>query len=89
MAKDPDLIEDEDNPEWTDEDFAQARPFKDVFPEQYAAWKRAGGMTVNAPKTDITLHLAADVVEAIRASGSDYDSRVEQVLRKALAAGEF
>ena len=25
---DPDLVDDEDNPEWTDEDFARARPFK-------------------------------------------------------------
>ena len=33
MVKDPDLIDDEDNPEWTAEDFARARPFKEVFPE--------------------------------------------------------
>jgi hypothetical protein len=37
MDKDPDLIDDEDNPELTAEDFARARPFSEVFPEQYKA----------------------------------------------------
>ena len=29
---DPDVIDDEDNPEWTEADFARSKPFKDVFP---------------------------------------------------------
>jgi len=31
------FVIDEDNPEWTAEDFARAKPFKEVFPEQYKA----------------------------------------------------
>jgi len=29
-----------DIPEATDAEFATARPFKEVFPEQYEAWRR-------------------------------------------------
>ena len=33
-------IDDPDNPELTDEDFARARPFKEVFPDLYEAMTR-------------------------------------------------
>ena len=44
MAKkrDPFAIDDVVNPEWTVDDFARAKPFKEVFPEQYKAWKKMG-----------------------------------------------
>lgn len=78
-----------DVPEVADEEFARARPFKDVFPEEYAAWKRIGRPPVATPKVHIGFRLAADVVNAIRASGRGYNARVERVLRDALAKGEI
>jgi uncharacterized protein (DUF4415 family) len=78
-----------DIPEWTEEDFARARPFKEVFPEQFKAWKRMGRPPVAAPKIHIGFRLAADVVEGIRATGKGYNARVEKVLRDALAKGEL
>ena len=36
---DPELI-DEENPEWTDEDFAHARPAREVHPKLVADWER-------------------------------------------------
>ena len=33
-------IDDPDNPELTEEDFARARPFKEVFPDLYEAMTR-------------------------------------------------
>ena len=33
-------IDDPDNPELTEEDFARARPFKEVFPDLYEALTR-------------------------------------------------
>jgi len=87
VDKDPDLIDDEDNPELTEEDFARARPFKEVFPKQYRAWKKIGRPTVVTPKVHIGFRLAADVVEGIRATGEGYNARVEKVLRDALAKG--
>jgi uncharacterized protein (DUF4415 family) len=89
MAKDPHLIEDEDNPEWTEADFARAKPFKEVFPEQYKAWKKLGRPPVETPKVHIGFRLAAEVVDGIRASGKGYNARVEKVLREALAKGEL
>ena len=87
--KDPDLIDDEDNPEWTEADFARAKPFKEVFPEQYKAWKKMGRPPVEAPKVHIGFRLAPDVVEGIRATGKGYNARVEKVLRDALSKGEL
>lgn len=78
-----------DVPEMTDEDFKRAKPFKEVFPEQYAAWKNLGRPPVANPKVHIGFRLAADVVNAIRASGRGYNARVEKVLRDALAKGEL
>jgi uncharacterized protein (DUF4415 family) len=86
---DPDLIDDEDNPELTEEDFARARPFKEVFPEQYKAWKKMGRPPVETPKVHIGFRLAADVVEGVRATGKGYNARVEKVLREALANGQL
>lgn len=36
-------VDDAKNPEWSNADFASAKPFKDVFPEQFAALTRQGG----------------------------------------------
>jgi uncharacterized protein (DUF4415 family) len=87
MDNDPDLTDDEDNPELTAEDFARARPFSEVFPEQYKAWKKIGRPPVVTPKVHIGFRLAADVVEGIRATGKGYNARVEKVLREALTKG--
>jgi uncharacterized protein (DUF4415 family) len=78
-----------DVPEATDAEFATARPFKEVFPEQYRAWRKLGRPPVAAPKVHIGFRLAADVVQAIRATGRGYNARVEKVLRDALAKGEL
>ena len=75
--------------EMTDAEFATARPFREVFPEQYKAWKRMGRPPAEKPKIHIGFRLAADVVQAIRASGRGYNARVEKVLRDALAKGEL
>jgi uncharacterized protein (DUF4415 family) len=84
-AAEPEI--DDENPEWTQADFARARPFKEVFPEQYKAWKKVGRPPVVTPKVHIGFRLAADVVEGIRATGKGYNARVEKVLREAIAKG--
>ncbi len=79
----------DENPEWTKEDFARAKPFKEVFPEQYETWKKIGRPPVEHPKVHIGFRLAADVVKGIRATGPGYNARVEKVLRGALEKGEL
>lgn len=78
-----------DVPEATDAEFTAAKPFEEVFPSQYKAWKKMGRPPVERPKIHIGFRLAADVAEGIRASGRGYNARVEKVLRNALAKGEL
>ena len=92
-VKPPDISQQDwdavDVPEATAEDFARARPFKEIFPEQYKAWKRMGRPPVESPKVHISFRLASDVVDDIRATGKGYNVRVEKVLRDALKRGEL
>jgi uncharacterized protein (DUF4415 family) len=85
----PPPAEFDENPEWTKDDFARARPFKEGFPEQHAAWKRGGRPPIERPKVHIGFRLAQDVVAGIRASGKGYNARVERVLREALKKGRL
>lgn len=78
-----------DVPEATDAEFSTARLFSEAFPEQYANWKKMGRPPVPSPKIHIGFRLAADVVNAIRASGRGYNARVEKVLRDAIAKGQI
>ena len=89
-TKDPDAIDDIDNPEWTEADFARARPFKEVHPEAYASWKRERGRPIinGVPKKQRTFRLPADLIDAIKGSGKDYGARVEKALRDAFTKGE-
>jgi hypothetical protein len=52
MARKPDpFMTDEENPEWTAEAAAEAKPFREVFAEQFTAWKNRGGRPpVEPPK---------------------------------------
>ena len=88
MRKKPDpFLVDDENPEWTADDFARAKPFKESHPQLFEAWKKRGRPPVETPKVHIGFRLAADVVDGIRASGRGYNSRVEKVLREAIAKG--
>lgn len=79
-----------DIPEWTDADFARATPFKEMFPEQFAAWERnPGSPKLVTPKVPTGFRLASDVVDGIKATGKGYNARVERVLREALATGKL
>jgi uncharacterized protein (DUF4415 family) len=80
---------DRDILEWTEADFARARPFEEVFPEQYRSWKRMGCPPVETPKVHIGFRRAADVVSRIEATGRGSNSRVEKVLRDALEKGKL
>jgi uncharacterized protein (DUF4415 family) len=83
-------IDDPDNPELTDADFAKARPFSEVFPEQHKSLVRQGGRPrVASPKVHIGFRLSQDVIDGIRATGEGYNARVEAVLRDALKRGRL
>lgn len=86
---DPEAIDDIDNPELTEADFARGLSFAEVFPEMAASLKRQGGRPTihEVPKVHVGFRLAADVVGHLKSSGKGYGARVEQVLRDAIARG--
>jgi uncharacterized protein (DUF4415 family) len=84
----PTVVFDDDNPEWTEADFARARPITD-FPELAAAFPNGGkprgrpkGSTTS-DKSLVSLRIDNDVLERFRATGPGWHSRVNAALRKA------
>ena len=77
-----DVAEVLDNPEWTVEDFAQARPFPEVFPELAKRLRRA--RTQKPAKELVSLKLDADVIDRFRSGGRNWQARINEVLRKAV-----
>lgn len=75
----------DDAPEWTDEDFARARPLSD-FPELAEALANARarrgerGPQKAAVKERIGLRLDKAVVEHFRATGPGWQSRINDIL---------
>ena len=73
-----------DNPEWTEEDFKNARPFAEVFPELAESIQRSRGRpAVEQPKRQISLRLDPDVIDAFKATGKGWQGRINEALRKA------
>lgn len=89
MNKQPPPADYDDNPEWTDEDFARARPMTD-FPELAAVLPlmvRSRGRPVLAPevrKQKVNIRLSPDVLSALRASGAGWQTRADELLRSGL-----
>lgn len=73
-----------DNPEWTEDDFKNARPFAEVFPDLAESIRRARGRPpVDTPKQQISLRLDPDVIEKFKATGKGWQGRINDVLKAA------
>jgi uncharacterized protein (DUF4415 family) len=82
-----DDVEDHDNPEWTDADFARAKPATEVLPAAFIAEARRGrgrprGSLKAEPKQRVTLRLDKVVVDRFRATGAGWQSRINAALRQ-------
>ena len=75
---------DAENPEWTAEDFARARPAREVVPELVAAMRRFRDKQRRPTKRLISLRLDPDVIEHFRARGPGWQARINATLRKAV-----
>lgn len=80
------IASDSDNPEWTNEDFAKAKPFAEAFPALAKEMrKNAGGRPKSAnPKVAVSLRLDRDIVEKFRATGPGWQTRINEALRRAV-----
>jgi uncharacterized protein (DUF4415 family) len=72
-----------DNPEWTDEEIANARPFAEVFPEWAAEIKRGRGPQKAARKVLTSLRLDSETLAAFRATGPGWQKRIDEILKEA------
>lgn len=78
------IAQDPDNPAWTADDFAHARPAAEVVPEIVAAYRRTRGKQKKPAKVLVSLRLERAVVERLRASGPGWQSRANAMLRRAV-----
>jgi uncharacterized protein (DUF4415 family) len=75
---------DPDNPEWTEADFASARPTREVMPELVERYLRSRGKQTAPTKVLVSLRLDQAVVERLRESGPGWQGRANEMLRKAV-----
>lgn len=86
----PELIDDE-NPEWTEADFARARPAAEVLREQFGAaaerlLKPKRGRPPKAErKRPVNIRLSPEVLAHFRATGRGWQTRLADVLRAHVA----
>ena len=75
-------LNDEDNPEWTEEDFARAIPFTSLPESLQAKLSRRPRGPQRAPvKERITIRLSPEVVEPFRATGDGWQARLDAALK--------
>jgi uncharacterized protein (DUF4415 family) len=86
----PELLDDE-NPEWTAEDFAKARPANEVLPQLFGEkvakemLKPRGRPRVEFPKERINIRLSHEVVEHFKSAGEGWQTRIDNALRQFIA----
>jgi uncharacterized protein (DUF4415 family) len=77
-----DLREVSDNPKWTRKDFAKARPFSEALPDLAASIRRGRGPNKAPTKKLVSLRLSGQVLEAYKATGPGWQSRIDEDLRR-------
>ncbi len=78
------IAADPDNPEWTEEDFARAKPASEFFsPEVFAKLcaMRQRGPKDKPLKVPTTIRFDADVLAVLKASGKGWQTRVNAAMR--------
>lgn len=73
---------DPENPEWTEEDFARARPGHELPSEILRAFPRTPRGPQRAPtKQLVSIRLSAEVLAAFRATGRGWQGRIDAALK--------
>ena len=85
-------LPDGDNPEWTEADFARARPAAGVLREQFGVEAaaqllkpRRGRPPKVITKRPINIRLSPEVLEYFRATGPGWQTRVDEILKEHVA----
>ena len=77
-----DLREVSDSPELTKEDFAKAKRFADALPDLAASLRKGRGPNKAPTKKLVSLRLSGQVLEAYKAKGPGWQSRIDADLRR-------
>jgi len=72
---------DPENPEWTDEDFAAARSAKAAISPVLLGKLGVRGPQKAPTKEQINIRLSQNVLEAFRASGAGWQTRIDDALQ--------
>jgi uncharacterized protein (DUF4415 family) len=84
---DDSIVFDDDNPEWTEKDFKEARPAHEVLPpEVLAAFPntRQRGPQKAPTKVPVSLRLSSEVVDHFKADGPGWQTRIDEALKQAI-----
>lgn len=82
----PEMI-DEENPEWTDEMFAQAKPMIKADPELVEMSKSVCGTPkTENPKILLSIHYSQEVIDFFKSTGKNWQARMDEVLRNYVAS---
>jgi uncharacterized protein (DUF4415 family) len=75
-------VTDPDNPEWTEADFARARPGKEILPEEVLRLfgRKGGRPQKESKKMPVSIRLSPNVVEHFKAAGPGWQSRIDETL---------
>ncbi|WP_404356633.1 BrnA antitoxin family protein [Methylotuvimicrobium sp. KM1] len=76
----PELIDDE-NPEWTEEMINRSIRFDDL-PESLQTKLRGRGKQKTPTKVSTTIRFDADVLDAFKATGSGWQTRMNEALKE-------
>ena len=74
--------DDVQSPELSSEEIAKARPFAEVFPELAASIRRGRGPNKAPTKKLVSLRLSGQVIDAYKAKGPGWQSRIDADLRR-------
>jgi uncharacterized protein (DUF4415 family) len=83
----PEFI-DVENPEWTEEDFQRARRAAEILPKllgpevAFEMLKPRGRPKAATTKAHVNIRLDADVLEAFKATGRGWQTRINRALRE-------
>jgi uncharacterized protein (DUF4415 family) len=77
-----DLRDVSDSPELTKKDFAKMRAFAQVLPELAASVRKGRGPNKAPIKQLVSLRLSGQVIEAYKAKGPGWQSRIDADLRR-------
>lgn len=73
---------DDDNPEWTADDFVRAKPASALPDHIRAAFPRTRGPQKTSTKVAVSIRLSPEVIAHFKAGGKGWQSRIDEALRK-------